>query len=92
MPDAAPEPPERLGPGFGVVSIGFATEDRGRVTFMWHTTREVSEHMLAELRERWGDPHQESIVDAALLDSAHATLFGHPGHVWVDHSQVAGDG
>ena len=92
MADTAPERPERLGPGFGCIQIGFATEDRGRVTFMWHVTREVAEQWLAEFRDRMGEAHQEAIADAALIDAVTAFAFSKPRLVWNDRSAAGSDG
>jgi len=83
---------EELGPGFGHFSIAFATEDRGRVSFMWHATREAMEELLAEFRDRFGAPHQESIVDPELLDAITDFAFSKPGLVWTNRAREDGDG
>ena len=97
MSDTAPESPEQITArtgSFGCISVQFPTDDRGRVTFMWHVTREVAEQWIAEFTERMCPPHQEAMASAELVDAWHAFNFKQPqsGLVWVDHAKAADDG
>jgi hypothetical protein len=68
------------------LGIQFSTEDRGRTAFQWRLTRELATLLLDEMRDRIGPPHQESFVEAALIDEVTREFFGRPGIVWMNNN------
>jgi len=72
------------------ITIQFCTPDRGKISLHWFISEERARDLADELKDRIGEPDNEFIVTADVIDRATRAAFNDGGGV-MQHNGGGGD-